>query len=128
MLEDSRPGAGVCVQQTQEDVLCADVFVVEAASFLIGQLHDLAGFAGKLCIHHHCTILGSPPLRAITSCCCPQAPHLKAPSPTPDPRPRSAPPRPCPTGSRSGGPLRGRRDPWDRRASAPCAAPSRPVS
>ena len=39
------------LDQAQQDVLGADVFVVEPLGLLVGQLHDLAGAVGKSFVH-----------------------------------------------------------------------------
>ena len=43
--------AAAFLDQAQQHVLGADVFVVEALRFLVGQLHDLAGTIGKSFVH-----------------------------------------------------------------------------
>ena len=43
--------AGAFLDQAQQDVLGADVFVVEALGLLIGQLHHLAGSIGESFVH-----------------------------------------------------------------------------
>ena len=43
--------AAAFLDQAQQDVLGADVFVVEPLRLLIGQLHDLAGTVGKSFVH-----------------------------------------------------------------------------
>ena len=43
--------AAAFLDQPQQHVLGADVFVVEALGLLIGQLHDLAGAIGKSFVH-----------------------------------------------------------------------------
>ena len=45
--------AAAFFDQAQQDVLGADVFVVEALGLLIGQLHHLAGTVGKSFVHFH---------------------------------------------------------------------------
>ena len=39
------------LDQTQEDVLGADIFVIEPLRFLVGQLHHLAGAVSKSLVH-----------------------------------------------------------------------------
>jgi len=43
--------AAAFLDQAQQDVLGADVFVIEPLCLLIGQLHDLAGAVGKTLVH-----------------------------------------------------------------------------
>ena len=43
--------AAAFLDQAQQDVLGADVFVVEPLGLLVGQLHDLAGAVGKSLVH-----------------------------------------------------------------------------
>jgi hypothetical protein len=43
--------AAAFLDQPQQDVLGADVFVVEPLGLLIGQLHHLAGAVGKSFVH-----------------------------------------------------------------------------
>ena len=47
VLQDVGGDARAFLDQAQQDVLGADVFVVEALGLLVGQLHDLAGPVGK---------------------------------------------------------------------------------
>ena len=51
VLEDVGGDAGAFLDQAQQDVLGADVLVVEALGLLVGQLHHLAGPVGKAFIH-----------------------------------------------------------------------------
>ena len=39
------------LDQAQQDVLGADVFVVEPLGLLVGQLHDLSGAVGESLVH-----------------------------------------------------------------------------
>ena len=43
--------AAAFLDQAQQDVLGADVFVVEPLGFLVGQLHDFPGAVGKSLVH-----------------------------------------------------------------------------
>ena len=43
--------AAAFLDQAQQDVLGADVFVVEPLGLLVGQLHDLPGAVGKSFVH-----------------------------------------------------------------------------
>ncbi len=49
--------AAPLLDQTQQHVLRADIFVIEALGFLIGQLHDLSG-AVRESLVHGCSPLG----------------------------------------------------------------------
>src|SRR5262249_49517295 len=51
VLQDVGGNAGALLDEAQQDVLGADVFVVEALGLLVGQLHHLAGAVGKAFIH-----------------------------------------------------------------------------
>ena len=51
VLQDVGGDAGAFLDQAEEDVLGADVLVVEALGLLVGQLHHLAGPVGKAFIH-----------------------------------------------------------------------------
>ena len=55
VLEHVGGDAAAFLDQAQQDVLGADVFVVEPLRLLIGQLHDLAGAVGESFVH--CGIL-----------------------------------------------------------------------
>jgi hypothetical protein len=50
-LEHIRGDAGTFFHQTEEDMLSPDVFMVEALSLLIGQLHDFASTVGESLVH-----------------------------------------------------------------------------
>ena len=47
--------AAAFLDQPQQDVLGADVFVVEPLRLLVGQLHDFAGAVGKSLVHVFCS-------------------------------------------------------------------------
>ena len=51
VLEHVGGDAAAFLDQAQQDVLGADVFVVEPLRLLVGQLHDLAGAVGKSFVH-----------------------------------------------------------------------------
>ena len=51
VLQDVGGDAGAFLDQAEQDVLGADVLVVEALRLLVGQLHHLAGPVGKAFIH-----------------------------------------------------------------------------
>ena len=51
VLQDVGRHAAAFLDQAQQDVLGADVFVVEPLGLLVGQLHDLAGTVGKSFVH-----------------------------------------------------------------------------
>ena len=51
VFQDVGGDARAFLDQAQEDVLGADVLVVEALGLLVGQLHHLAGPVGKAFIH-----------------------------------------------------------------------------
>ena len=51
VLEHVGGDAAAFLDQAQQHVLGADVFVVEALGFLVGQLHDFAGAVGKSFVH-----------------------------------------------------------------------------
>ena len=51
VLENVGGDAGAFFDQAQQDVFGADVFVVEALRFLVGELHHLAGSVRETFIH-----------------------------------------------------------------------------
>ena len=51
VLQDVGGDAGAFLDQAEEDVLGADVLVVEALGLLVGQLHHLAGPVGEAFVH-----------------------------------------------------------------------------
>ena len=51
VLEDVGGDAGAFLDQAEQDVLGADVLVVEALRLLIGELHHLAGPVGESFVH-----------------------------------------------------------------------------
>ena len=53
VLQNVGADAAAFLDQTQQDVLGADVFVIEALGFLVGQGHDFAGAVGKSFKHVH---------------------------------------------------------------------------
>ena len=65
VLQDIGRHAAAFLDQAQQDVLGADVFMVEALGFLVGQLQDLAGAIGESFVHGFAsywpTEAGSPP-------------------------------------------------------------------
>ena len=50
--------AGTLLHQTEQDVLGADVFVIEPLGFLIGQLHYLAGAISESLVHAEASEVG----------------------------------------------------------------------
>src|SRR5437879_6443394 len=51
VLQDVRSDTGTLPYQTQENVLGADVLVIEALRLLVGQLHHFAGSVGETLVH-----------------------------------------------------------------------------
>ncbi len=51
VLEHIRRDAGAFLHQSEQDVLGADVFVVEALRLLVGELHHFSGSIGKSFVH-----------------------------------------------------------------------------
>ncbi len=53
ILKDVRPDAAAFLDEAEQDMFCADVFVVEALGLLIGQRHDLPCPVRKAFKHVH---------------------------------------------------------------------------
>ena len=58
VLQDVGGDARAFLDQAEQDVLGADVFVVEALGLLVGQLHHLAGTIGKSFVHRRDSMSG----------------------------------------------------------------------